>query len=94
MRKTLIYHFILIQGTISIGGAHIKTGKSLPKDLQQFLDDSMHGVIYFSLGTVVKSSKLPKEIIHAFLSKITLYTWPIFAYIYNEVFKFQAHLKM
>ncbi|XP_055308151.1 UDP-glycosyltransferase UGT5-like, partial [Sitodiplosis mosellana] len=54
-------------GTINIGGAHIKPAKPLPKDLQTFLDESKDGVIYFSLGTVMQSSKLPRHKIEAFL---------------------------
>lgn len=60
------------QGTISIGGAHIKAAKPLPSDLQKFLDESKHGVIYFSLGTVIKSSKLPAEVIQTFLGMVDL----------------------
>ncbi|XP_031633897.1 UDP-glucuronosyltransferase 2B16-like [Contarinia nasturtii] len=52
---------------INIGGAHLKPVKPLPKDLQTFLDESKDGVIYFSLGTVVQSSKLPKEKLQVFL---------------------------
>lgn len=52
---------------INIGGAHIKPAKPLPKDLQTFLDEAKDGVIYFSLGTVVQSSKLPKDKLKAFL---------------------------
>lgn len=62
-------YFIFI-GVINIGGAQLKPAKPLPKDLQTFLDESKHGVIYFSLGTVVKSSILPKDKIQCFLSKI------------------------
>ncbi|XP_031639548.1 UDP-glucuronosyltransferase 1-10-like [Contarinia nasturtii] len=54
-------------GTISIGGAHIKDANPLPNELQTFLDESTDGVIYFSLGTIIESSKLPKEKIQAFL---------------------------
>lgn len=57
---------------MSIGGAHIKDAKPLPDDLQTFLDNSNNGVIYFSLGTVVQSSKLPKEKIQAFLGNSIL----------------------
>lgn len=81
-------HFI--QGTISIGGAHIKKGSPLPTDLQQFLDESKNGVIYFSLGTVVKSSKLPEGTIAAFLSKIFLFPRPAFTLIGWE-FQLQMH---
>ncbi|XP_031639549.1 UDP-glucuronosyltransferase 2B1-like [Contarinia nasturtii] len=52
---------------ISIGGAHIKPAEPLPKEIQTFIDGAKHGVIYFSLGTVLKSSKLPKEKLDAFL---------------------------
>lgn len=58
-----------MQGIIHIGGAHIKSPKPLPIDLQQFLDNSKYGVIYFSLGSFVKSSKMPKEKIAVFLGK-------------------------
>lgn len=52
---------------INIGGAHVKPAKPLPKDLQTFLDEAKDGVVYFSLGTVVQSSALPKEKLQAFL---------------------------
>lgn len=35
---------------IQVGGAHIEPAKELPKDLQEFLDEAVHGAIYFSLG--------------------------------------------
>lgn len=46
---------------ISIGGAHIKAPKALPADLQKYLDDAKDGVIYFSLGSIMKSANMPKE---------------------------------
>lgn len=52
---------------INIGGAHIKPAKALSTDLKKFIDEAKHGVIYFSLGTVLKSSQLPKEKLTAFL---------------------------
>lgn len=54
-------------GLINIGGAHLTPPKRLPNELQKFLDESEHGVVYFSLGTVLKSSQLPKEKMQAFL---------------------------
>lgn len=54
---------------IPIGGAHIKPAKPLAKELQTFLDGAKHGAIYFSLGSNLKSSLLPKHHIQAFLSK-------------------------
>ncbi|XP_045474740.1 UDP-glycosyltransferase UGT5-like isoform X3 [Harmonia axyridis] len=44
-----------------IGGFHIRKPKPLPQDLQTILDNAKHGVIYFSLGSNVKSKDMPKE---------------------------------
>ncbi|XP_055312528.1 UDP-glucosyltransferase 2-like isoform X2 [Sitodiplosis mosellana] len=52
---------------IYIGGAHIKPPKSLPSDIQQFLDEANDGVIFFSLGSVVNASKMPKAKLNVFL---------------------------
>lgn len=53
---------------IPIGGAHIKSVKPLPDDLKQFLDGAKDGAIYFSLGTVLQSSTMPKRLLESFLS--------------------------
>lgn len=47
-----------------IGGIHLKPPKPLPSDLQEFIDNSEHGVIYFSLGSVVRMEDLPISIQH------------------------------
>uniref|UniRef100_A0A1B0DAR4 UDP-glucuronosyltransferase n=1 Tax=Phlebotomus papatasi TaxID=29031 RepID=A0A1B0DAR4_PHLPP len=47
---------------IEIGGFHVnKKANPLPKDLQDFLDSAPNGVIYFSLGSNLKSTDLPNE---------------------------------
>lgn len=56
-------------GLVYIGGAHIKPPKPLPNDLQTFLDESKHGVIYFSLGTIVNASRMPKRQLNVFLGE-------------------------
>ncbi|KAH8282511.1 hypothetical protein KR054_008102 [Drosophila jambulina] len=48
-------------GLIDVGGAHIQPAKKLPADLQSFLDKATNGVVYFSLGSYVKSTDLPPE---------------------------------
>lgn len=68
--RSITYPRPSMPGLIYIGGAHIKPPKPLPIDLQQFIDNAEDGVIYFSLGTVVKSSKMPKEKLNAFLGNI------------------------
>ena len=64
-----------VPNMIDIGGFHVKPPKKLPDDLKQFLDNSKEGVIYFSLGSNVKSVFLPEQkreaILNAF-SKLKL----------------------
>lgn len=55
-------------GIVYYGGAHIKPPKPLPNHLQTFLDEAEHGVIFFSLGSHLKSSKLPKDRVDAFIN--------------------------
>ncbi|XP_065222649.1 UDP-glucosyltransferase 2-like isoform X2 [Planococcus citri] len=51
---------------IEIGGIHIKKAKPLPSDIQKFMDEAKQGVIYFTLGSLVRTSTLPKQVIEAF----------------------------
>lgn len=55
-------------GIIQVGGAHIKPPKALPQNLQDFMDQAEHGVIFFSLGAYLQSSQMPKEKIEIFLN--------------------------
>uniref|UniRef100_A0A2M4CHZ1 UDP-glucuronosyltransferase n=1 Tax=Anopheles darlingi TaxID=43151 RepID=A0A2M4CHZ1_ANODA len=50
-----------VPGLVPVGGLHIKEPKRLPADLQTFIDEAEHGVIYFSLGTNLRSADLPPE---------------------------------
>ncbi|CAH0547829.1 unnamed protein product [Brassicogethes aeneus] len=57
--------------SILIGhGMHINKPKKLPKDLQEYLDSSKNGVIYFSLGSNVKghllNDTIKRNILQAF----------------------------
>uniref|UniRef100_A0A0K8STQ8 UDP-glucuronosyltransferase n=1 Tax=Lygus hesperus TaxID=30085 RepID=A0A0K8STQ8_LYGHE len=44
-----------------ISGMHIEASPTLPKDLQEFMDDASHGVIYFSLGSVNDPAEMLKD---------------------------------
>ncbi|XP_063921359.1 UDP-glycosyltransferase UGT5-like isoform X1 [Zophobas morio] len=57
-----------VPNMVDIGGFHINPTKELPHDLQQFLDDSKEGVIYFSMGSNLKSAEFPPEKRDAFLN--------------------------
>ncbi|XP_047511764.1 UDP-glucosyltransferase 2-like isoform X6 [Pieris napi] len=53
----------LPQNYIPIGGYHIDTDtKPLPKDLQIIMDNAKNGVIYFSMGSNLKSKHFPQEL--------------------------------
>ncbi|CAH1179974.1 unnamed protein product [Phaedon cochleariae] len=47
---------------ISLEQMHIKPVGVLPQDLQNFLDKAKEGVIYFSLGSNVKSVNIPEHV--------------------------------
>ncbi|XP_075985046.1 UDP-glucosyltransferase 2-like [Anticarsia gemmatalis] len=51
------------QNFIPVGGYHIdEEVKPLPQDLKKIMDEAKHGVVYFSMGSNLKSRQLPKEI--------------------------------
>lgn len=50
-----------VPSMVNVGGFHLKEPIPLPKDLQKVLDDAKEGVIYFSLGSFLKASTMPKD---------------------------------
>ncbi|CAH0393636.1 unnamed protein product [Bemisia tabaci] len=52
---------------IELGPLHIKPPGKLPKNLQDWMDGAERGVIYFSLGSNMKSKSLPLEVRAKFL---------------------------
>ncbi|XP_046980835.1 UDP-glucosyltransferase 2-like [Schistocerca americana] len=57
----------LAPNTVQVAGMHIRPPKALPKDLQEFMDAAAEGVIYFSIGSNVKSTDLSEEVRAVFL---------------------------
>ncbi|XP_057663840.1 UDP-glucosyltransferase 2-like [Diorhabda carinulata] len=51
-----------VPNIIEINMMHIKKKKPLPQDIKEFMDNSTRGVIYFSLGSNVKSASLSTEV--------------------------------
>lgn len=52
--------FLILQ--IEVGGMHIKKKSNpLPDDIQKFINESEHGVVYFSLGGNLNPSVMPAE---------------------------------
>ncbi|XP_077289509.1 UDP-glucosyltransferase 2-like [Arctopsyche grandis] len=48
----------LLPNTIEIGGYHIAEPAPLPEDLKKVIESAKHGVIYFSMGSNLKSSEM------------------------------------
>ncbi|XP_044750029.1 UDP-glycosyltransferase UGT5-like isoform X1 [Coccinella septempunctata] len=57
----------LVPSVVEIGGVHIQKNKPLPKNIEKFINESTHGVIYFSLGSMIKGHTFPQEKREAFL---------------------------
>ncbi|XP_017774703.1 PREDICTED: UDP-glucuronosyltransferase 2C1-like [Nicrophorus vespilloides] len=57
-----------LTNTIQIGGFHLYEKEKLPSDLKQFMDESKHGVILFSLGANIQIAKLKPETIQNIIS--------------------------
>ncbi|XP_023027173.2 UDP-glycosyltransferase UGT5 [Leptinotarsa decemlineata] len=68
-----------VPNMIEIGGFHIMPPNKLPADLQILLDNAKNGVIYFSMGSNLKSKNLPiemrNEILKAFRKRKEIILW-------------------
>lgn len=54
---------------IEVGGMHInRQRKPLPENIEKFINESEHGVVYFSMGSNLKSRDLPLEKRNAILN--------------------------
>ncbi|XP_045514368.1 UDP-glucosyltransferase 2-like isoform X2 [Pieris brassicae] len=63
-----------VPGLIEVGGMHLDdTRKHIPGYIERFLNESEHGVVIFSFGSLIKTATIPKykeEIITRALSKL------------------------
>ncbi|XP_044753278.1 UDP-glycosyltransferase UGT5-like [Coccinella septempunctata] len=46
----------------NVGGMHVSPSGKLPSDLRKFMDEAKEGVVYFSMGSNLKSKDLPPRI--------------------------------
>lgn len=60
-----------LPNVVEIGGLHIPSKiNPLPKDIAKFLDSAHEGVLYFSLGSMIKMTSMPEEKLDAILKVI------------------------
>ncbi|KAF5291130.1 hypothetical protein FQA39_LY14372 [Lamprigera yunnana] len=52
-----------IPTVVEIGGIHMDLPKELPKHIKDYLDNSENGIIYFSMGSILKSKNMKKNTI-------------------------------
>ncbi|CAL4131159.1 unnamed protein product, partial [Meganyctiphanes norvegica] len=50
----------LLPNQVEIGTLAARPPQPLSKDLREFVDGAEHGIIYFSLGSVAKSTDIPR----------------------------------
>ncbi|CAD6995923.1 UDP-glucuronosyltransferase 2A3 [Ceratitis capitata] len=73
-----------VPNAIEVAGFHIShKPKSLPTDMEEFINASANGAIYFSLGSNINSKNLSKE-------KISILMKVFAALPYNILWKFEA----
>lgn len=72
---------------IQVGGLHVREPKPLPNQIKQFIDDAVNGVIYFSLGTNVRSEFMPREKLEIFIE--TMRQMPNYRFLW----KYEADMK-
>ncbi|ERL84451.1 hypothetical protein D910_01883, partial [Dendroctonus ponderosae] len=58
----------LVPNMVEVGGYFIDPPKKLPKDLEDYMNSASDGVIYFSMGSIIKAKELPEERKQAFLN--------------------------
>ncbi|XP_046996465.1 UDP-glucosyltransferase 2-like [Schistocerca americana] len=51
----------LVPAVVEIGGIHLKPKQKLPEDIQKFMDEAEHGVIFFTFGSVLQARDLSDE---------------------------------
>lgn len=54
-------------GIIEVGGLHLKEdGDPLTPEMQKWLDESTHGCVYFTFGSMVRIETFPKSLVETF----------------------------
>ncbi|KAJ8719644.1 hypothetical protein PYW08_011819 [Mythimna loreyi] len=54
-----------------VGGYHVAKPKELPKELKKFIDESEHGVIYISFGSMLRATSMPQDKLEAIMEAVS-----------------------
>ncbi|XP_065219008.1 UDP-glycosyltransferase UGT5-like isoform X11 [Planococcus citri] len=58
----------LVPGVVDIGGIHITPSSNrIPENIEKFINESKHGVVYFCMGSLLRGETFPPEKREAFL---------------------------
>lgn len=66
--QSLYGGFARPDNVIDIGGIHVRPTKIIPTEIERFINEAEHGVIYVNLGSTVKDSTLPSDKLNELLS--------------------------
>ncbi|XP_065219025.1 UDP-glycosyltransferase UGT5-like isoform X28 [Planococcus citri] len=56
-----------VPGIIEVGGIHILKAQQVPENIEKFINESKHGVVYFCMGSLLRGETFPPEKREAFL---------------------------
>ncbi|CAH1160293.1 unnamed protein product [Phaedon cochleariae] len=56
-----------VPNVVEVGGIHIEEPKEIPHEIAKFINESLDGVIYMSMGSTLKGSSFPVDKRNAFL---------------------------
>nr|CAD7450895.1 unnamed protein product [Timema bartmani] len=57
----------LVPAIVEVGGIHLKKREKLPQILDKFISEAKHGVVYYSMGSMIRAETFPEEKRRAFL---------------------------
>ncbi|XP_065219049.1 UDP-glycosyltransferase UGT5-like isoform X50 [Planococcus citri] len=57
----------MVPNVVQIAGLNIKPANSLDKNIEKFINESKHGVVYFCMGSLLRGETFPPEKREAFL---------------------------
>ncbi|XP_065218999.1 UDP-glycosyltransferase UGT5-like isoform X2 [Planococcus citri] len=57
----------LVPNVAEVGGLNIRSSQPLPQNIEKFINESKHGVVYFCMGSLLRGETFPPEKREAFL---------------------------